>query len=126
MDSGQQHNIEKEKVVNINIDKTDPYGKIIQPKENYVYLFNRIKWHIPENTVIIGPVLIKIETRDKEAGIERVEFYADNTLRYITKETPYTWTWDETSVGRVKLMTVIYDKSGRQSSDEIDIIALIL
>lgn len=120
------HNIEKEKVVNINIDKTDPYGKIIQPKENYVYLFNRIKWHIPENTVIIGPVLIKIEARDKEAGIERVEFYADNTLRYLTKESPYTWTWDETSLGRVKLMTVIYDKSGRQSSDELDIVAFRL
>lgn len=120
------NNIEEEKTVSIFIDKTNPHVKIIQPKENYLYLFNRIKWPIPENTVLIGPVLIQIEARDKEAGIERVEFYADNTLRYLTKEPPYIWTLDETIFGRVKLMTVLYDKSGRQSSDELDIIALIL
>ena len=120
------HNIEEEKVVSINIDRTNPYVKIIQPKENYVHLFNRIKWPIPENTVIIGPAVIKIEARDKEAGIERVEFYADNALRYISEEPSYTWTLDEIALGRVKLMTIIYDKSGRQSSDELDIVALIL
>lgn len=119
-------NIEEEKKVNVNIDKTNPYVKIIQPEKNYLYLFNRIKWPIPEKTVLIGPVVIKIEARDKESGIERAEFYIDNTLSYLTNETPYSWTWDETSWGRCKLMTILYDKSGRQSIDELDIIALIL
>ena len=120
------HNIEEEKVVSLNIDTTDPYVKIIQPKENFLYLLSRINWPIPENTVIIGPLLIKIEARDKEAGIERVEFYVDNTLRCLTKEPPYYWVWDEMRLGRCKLMTILYDKSGRQSSDEIDIIGFIL
>ena len=120
------HNVEEEKVVSINIDRTNPYVKIIQPKENYLYLFNRIKWPIPVNTVLIGPVLIKIEARDKEAGIERTEFYVDNTLSYLSKEPPYSWTWDETRLGRCKLRTILYDKSGRQSSDELEIIALIV
>ena len=120
------HNIEEERVVSINIDKTNPSVKISQPKENYLYLLNRIRWPIPENTVIIGPILINIEARDKEAGIERAEFYVDNTLSYLTKELPYSWALDEPCLGRYKLMTILYDKSGRQSSNEIDIIALIL
>jgi len=118
-------NTEGEKLVSINIDKTNPYVKIIQPKENYLYLLNRIKWPLPENTVLIGPVLVKIEARDKEAGIERVEFYIDNTLSCLTEKPPYSWAWDETIFGHCKLRTILYDKSGRQSSNELYLIALI-
>jgi PKD repeat protein len=120
------NNIEQEKVISINIDKTDPTVRIIQPEENYLYLLNRVKLPLPENTVVLGLVMVQVEAKDKEAGIERVEFYIENTLCFLTNETPYSWVWDEKIFGPCELKTIIYDKSGRQGSDVIDLIAFVV
>mgnify|MGYP001313793700 CR=1 FL=1 len=45
------------------------------------------------NQPINEVVTIVVETNDNE-GIDRVEFYINETLRFIDRESPYEYEWD--------------------------------
>ncbi len=101
-----------------------PYVKIIKPEQNYQYIFN-IKFKDLENRIeIIGPITIKAEA-ESENGIEKVEFYIDDELKKIDKNTPYTWLWIFKPLDNKEEYTinvVAYDNEGNTNTDVVTVI----
>jgi hypothetical protein len=102
-------------------DNTPPTIELIQPREGYLYIFDREIIPIPL-TIVIGPITIEVEAHDEESGMDRAEFYIDDELRYTDYEEPYEWLWDETVFERHTIKVIAYDNAGNSGSDEIDVI----
>jgi hypothetical protein len=103
-------------------DTTQPSLDITQPKKGYFYYYIlggliQGKRLILFTTFVIGPIEVIVSTSDSQSGINRVEFYIDNEIRYTDNTAPYTWLWNE----RVQLfpyvLTVrVYDNSNNPSN----------
>jgi parallel beta-helix repeat protein len=104
------------------IDNIPPIINITSPK-NGLYLFGRKIITLPF-TIIIGSINIEVNATDGESGINRVEFYVNNILKYTKEEIPYTWLWNETIMGKQKLKTIAYDNNENNASDEIEVIII--
>lgn len=104
------------------VDHTLPKVEITKPKEGYIYIANRKLFHIPfKMAFIFGR--IDVETKiNATYGIDRVEFYINEELKYIANDKPYRWKMDNL-IGKYELKIVAWDKKGRDNIDEIDIIA---
>lgn len=99
-----------------------PYGerltvKIISPKQNFLYIMNRqvIPFFV---TLIIGKIDIEINA-SAQKGIDRVEFYIDDELKYNDSTEPYNWTWNERAFFGHAIKVTVYDNTGNNASDEI-------
>ncbi|HHH78259.1 MAG TPA: hypothetical protein ENL18_03490 [Thermoplasmatales archaeon] len=120
-------NAEQLKSVNIKIDKTVPDVVSVSPKKSYLYVMGReiIPLDGFDNfAIIIGGIDININARDSVSGIQRVDFYLDNSLRYTDDAAPYTWNWNETAVGPYTIKAMVYDVAGNAAS--VDIPAMVL
>ncbi len=93
--------------------------RITKP-ENAVYIFDKAV--LPANKpIIIGKITIKADVYAPH-GVEKVEFYIDDELKYIDDDFPYQWLWDEFSFGRHEIKVVAYDMEGNKAEDEISVI----
>ncbi|KAA0014823.1 MAG: hypothetical protein FE037_02910 [Thermoplasmata archaeon] len=93
--------------------------EIRKPKEKFLYIFDREI--LPFfNTIIIGKVTIGVDASDED-GIERVEFYVDDVLKYTDYDEPYLWHWDEFAMGWHEIKVVAYDNSGKEGEDKINV-----
>jgi hypothetical protein len=101
-------------------DTTPPTVEITRPKERYLYLFDREIMPIGL-TLIIGPIAISADAYDEESGINKVEFYIDDELKYTDYEEPYEWLWDETAFWDHRVKAIAYDNAGNSVSDEVDV-----
>ncbi|KAA0002868.1 MAG: hypothetical protein FE048_02890 [Thermoplasmata archaeon] len=100
------------------IDSSPPIVTIEKPK-GYLYIFGKeigpTFFGIP---IIIGGITVDVIATD-ETGIEKIEIWVDNKLKYTTKEEPYEWLWDETVFGKHVLKAVVHDKAGNIAGDEM-------
>ncbi len=64
---------------------------------------------------IIGPIIVKVDAYQEPFGIDRVEFYINDRLRHVDKETPYSWAWIIPTIRCVKLSVCAVDNSGNYS-----------
>ncbi|MBA2563178.1 MAG: T9SS type A sorting domain-containing protein [Chitinophagaceae bacterium] len=66
------------------------------------------------NTSYTGPATIKMEATatDADGKISKVEFYNGSALLHTEYYVPYTYTWNNVSVGNYKLTAKAYDNSG--------------
>jgi len=95
-----------------------PTIKIIRPG-NYIYLFDREL--IPSQTsIIIGKITLKVGV-SSTIGIEKVEFYIDNNLKFSDATRPYEWMWNELSIGKHSIKVIAYDIKGQKATDEINV-----
>jgi arabinogalactan endo-1,4-beta-galactosidase len=94
---------------------------ITKPKEKHLYIADREITPILLDTKVIGEITIESKVYSI-SGIDRVEFYVDDELKYVDKKPPYEWLWDEKAFGRHTLKAVAYDKSHGSDSDEIEVI----
>ncbi|KAA0001586.1 MAG: hypothetical protein FE048_05270 [Thermoplasmata archaeon] len=95
---------------------------IERPREGYLYIFDEeIIPTISSNTIIIGKITVKADAYS-EHGINKVEFYVDNKLKYIDDETPYSWLWNEFVVGKHEIKVMAYDTAWNVATDEINVI----
>ena len=94
--------------------------EIRKPKEKYLYIFDREVMPF-FNTIIIGKVTIEVDAGDED-GIERVEFYVDDVLKYTDYDEPYSWLWNEFSFGKYEIKAVAYDMEGNKAEDKINVI----
>ena len=101
-----------------------PYGekltvKIISPKQNFLYLMDHqiIPFFV---TLIIGKIDIEINA-SAQKGMDRVEFYIDDKLKYNDTTEPYNWTWNERVFFRHIIKVIAYDSTGNSNSDEITV-----
>ena len=101
--------------------------KIVRPRKDYLYIFDREIMPYKE-TFIIGKITVVVEAEDEEKRIERVEFYlthikAEYEPRYICYSPPYEWLWNEFAIGIKNPYYVIagayYSKNRAVVSDRI-------
>ncbi len=99
----------------------EPIVYFEKPKDKYLYIFDReIMPSIFGNTIILGKITIEVDAYDED-GVEKVEFYVDNELKYVDDESPYQWLWDERTFGRHEIKAIAYDEEGNKAEDEIDV-----
>ena len=98
-----------------------PIVEVREPKDGYLYLFDREIMPTLNNTIIIGRINVEIDAHGV-SGIERVGFYIDNELRYTDLEAPYSWLWDERIFGIHEIKVIAYDREGNKAEDKMDVI----
>lgn len=69
-------------------------------------------------SIIFGNATIS-STSSKD--VERVEFYVNNNLRFIDKDTPFNWLWDDQNFGKYIIKVIAYDSFGNQAYDEMKV-----
>lgn len=70
--------------------------------------------------IIIGRITIEVDASDSGSGMDYVEFYIDNELKYTDHNPPWEWTWKEHySFKRMKITAKAYDNAGNSADDEI-------
>jgi hypothetical protein len=78
----------------------------------------------PSNgATVSGSINITVNASDN-IGVDRVEFYVDNTLKFSDYSAPYSYSWDSTSVsnGSHTLMVKAIDFSGNQNSYSVSVV----
>jgi PKD repeat protein len=71
--------------------------------------------------VIIGRITIQIEATQEPFGIDRVEFYIDDTLKITDTEPPYEWTWSASAFFKHTIKVIAYDTSEKSTTKSIDV-----
>lgn len=91
--------------------------KVTKP-ENALYLFDRkiLPFFTP---VCIGKITVEATVESKEHGIEKVEFYIDDTLQYTAPAEPYRWTWDTLAFFKYTVHIVAYDTMGNNATRKV-------
>ncbi len=106
------------------IDETSPEIKITKPEKAF-YIQNKKIISLPLllKPVIIGSIDIEVNASDRQSGINRVEFYIDDTLKKINTSKPYIWTWDEKTPFRFRhtIKVICYDNKGNDAIDDITV-----
>ncbi|KAA0003787.1 MAG: zinc carboxypeptidase [Thermoplasmata archaeon] len=97
-----------------------PIGGIKKPKNGFLYISNREIIPTYGKAIIIGKITIEVECMNTS----KVEFYIDDELKYVDKEEPYQWTWDEMVVGNHVIKVVILNEKIREDGREVFIINL--
>jgi archaellum component FlaG (FlaF/FlaG flagellin family) len=113
--------------VNVVLNASDI---IVKPKKEYLYFRNQelsqitgLLQFIDADTVVIGPITVKLEIDDPDFELEKVDFYIDNILKNTTSETPYEWTFNKILIRIITIKVVAYGNVlGKDCtiSDEID------
>jgi hypothetical protein len=106
----------------VTITYAPPSIKITKP-EDALYIFN-IKTIRLFSPIIIGPITITADAIQVPLGIERVDFFIDDTLRATDTTAPYSWTWRTPSFSRHTIMVTAYDTSGKSIASHIDVLKL--
>ena len=93
-----------------------PYSfniKIEKPKQGYLYIFgNKI---VPlRYIIIIGSIKIGVNGN----GVNKVEFYIDEKLKYVAYEPSFMWLWNEFALGWHEIKVIAYDYAGNTAIDE--------
>ncbi|MCD6448871.1 MAG: hypothetical protein J7L58_07545 [Thermoplasmata archaeon] len=108
-------------------DEVPPKIKIIKPKENHLYIFNR-EIMAYSKTLIIGGITVVVEV-DEPEKIDRVEFYYgshyvfDEKPREIDYSPPYEWkcrVFGLNSWGRITV-AARYGNAGAAAVDKIEV-----
>lgn len=100
-------------------DETPPDVNIVKPLKAF-YLFNlKIRRYLFRNPFIVGRIEIRVDALDIESGINYVEFYVDDILRYTDSSYPFSWMWKEIAFGIKSVKVLCYDNAGNSASDEI-------
>jgi len=70
---------------------------------------------------IIGRITIQVKAAQEPFGVERVEFYIDDTVKATDTEAPYEWTWSTPAFFKHTIRVIAYDTSGKSSEKSIDV-----
>ena len=68
--------------------------------------------------MIIGPITIEADARGE---ISKVEFYIDDNLKSTDYDKPYSWLWDEFTIGNHEIKVIAYDVEGNEAKDEVKV-----
>ena len=117
--NGAENSIIKPVIVNLS-DNLCPLIFIKTPSSRHIYLFGK-EYKFPlKMPWIIGKVIIEVTAEDNQSGLEKVEFYVNNKLKYTDHNPPYSWTWSERSFGKVYNIKVkAYDRTGNTATDDV-------
>jgi PKD repeat protein len=113
---------------NLDTDETDviieedspPMIELINPMRNSFYFRNYYLIDLDNKTIIYGSTNVSVHV-DDDVGINRVEFYLDDSLQFTDYTEPYNWVIPKGHF-KHKLEVIAYDIVGQQSNDQIDFI----
>jgi hypothetical protein len=94
--------------IDIVSDFTPPDFIVDQPKPGNIYLFDKVALPLGKNTLIIGPVTLRI-IPDNQDDVSHVEFYVDGTLMETKETPPFEYRWDESGFGSHTIEIHVYD-----------------
>jgi hypothetical protein len=63
------------------------------------------------NTIIFGNITFEANAFSKN-GIDRIEFYVNDELKYVDNELPFEWNWKDQSFGRYNIKIKAIDNTG--------------
>jgi len=123
-DNHQAYNASPVWWFNTKIDSIAPTVTISSPLKGYLYVnFGDVitrKVPIFITTLVVGKIDVTANAVDSQSGINRVEFYIDNTLKATDTTSPYSWTWLERGYAFPYVLKVTtYDNAGNQKSAEM-------
>jgi hypothetical protein len=75
-------------------------------------------------TIIFGGITIEVDAFDVESGVNRVEFFIDDTLKHVSTGWPYEWFWNEWTFGFYTLKARAYDNAGHSNIDRVEVYIL--
>lgn len=103
----------------VTVIATKPSVTITKPT-NGIYLMDTriLRFSKP---VIIGRITIQVDATQEPYGIDRVEFYVDDTLKVTDTESPYEWTWSTPAFFKHTIKAIAYDTSGKSTGKSIDV-----
>ena len=111
---------------NLDIDETEvlieedfpPTVEIKSPINNSLYFRNSYLLNLNNKTIIYGGTKVSVSV-DDDVGINRVEFYLDDSLQFTDYNEPYNW---EIPKGHLKhtLNVKAYDIIGQETNDQLD------
>jgi outer membrane protein assembly factor BamB len=70
---------------------------------------------------IIGKITIEVDASQEPFGIERVDFFIDDTLKATDTTTPYSCIWDTPAFFIHTIKVIAYDTSGNSANDKITV-----
>jgi len=110
-----------------DIEDQPPKITISTPKKGKLYYEDRIlKTYKTEKTIVLNDIWIYTDIKTYNSEIDKVEFYYDDNLEYTAEKIPYVWHLNKNSIRRHKVKTILYDKQGRTSEDQINFLYLNL
>jgi hypothetical protein len=98
-------------------NEEEPFVEIVKPEKYYLYK-NGVKRRYALRTIVIGPIEVQVNASE---SVREVEFYVDEELMHIDNETPYTWNWSSSPLGKCRLEVIGYDDFGRSSSANLTV-----
>lgn len=107
--------------VEVRMDSVNPTLDITAPLKSYLYLLGRPLIPLQQDNfaVIIGDIQIHVQAEDATSGIQKVEFYTDETYQHTDTQAPYTWLWDEPALGPYTIEVKAYDRAGNTVQAEV-------
>lgn len=100
-------------------DTIPPTVEITKPI-NALYIFDS-EFMAFDSPFIVQMITIQANATDTETGVEKVEFYINDTLRGTDSSAPYEFLWTETICGKYTIKTVAYDNAGNSASTELSV-----
>lgn len=101
------------------IDTQPPEVNIMAPQPGYIYLFGKEYKGIFKNlSIVIGKITVNVDAHDN-FGVEKVEFYVDDALKFTDDSAPYYWVWDETVFMSHTLKIIAYGISGDKTIETV-------
>jgi len=90
------------------------------PRQGHLYLYgNEVMSTWFGRTIVVGPVEVSATTSE---DITTVEFHVDGELQHTATEQPYTWRWDQRSLGSRTLTIVGHRQGGGTSEHSIQVL----
>jgi parallel beta-helix repeat protein len=105
-----------------NEDTIPPIVKIVSP-ENGLYLWglHLFSWLFRQRVLIFGAITINVEASDAQSGIEKVEFFIDdsNHPEFSDTQAPYSWRWSQGCflLHKHTIIVIAYDNAGNPNYD---------
>jgi len=99
------------------VNTTPLYGAIEKPVGGHIYLFDREILVVPGHAaMVIGGVTVQVDTNARQ-----VTFYADDVVKAVDSEPPFSWLCEEFSWGHRHLAIVAVDTHNNRVSDSVDV-----
>ena len=106
----------------LSLKENKPAVCIKKPADGYLYIFDReVMPTIFGITIILGKITIEVDASDED-GIEKVEFYVGDVIKFTDYDMPYSWLWDEFAIGKHEIKVIVYDNSGNKAEDRMNVI----
>ncbi len=107
-------------------DTIPPMVKIVTP-ENGLYLWglHLFSWLFRQHVLVFGAITINVEASDAQSGIEKVEFFIDdsNHPEFSDTQAPYSWRWSQGCflLHKHTIIVIAYDNAGNPNYDLVEV-----